>query len=252
MSLVTACLKVQVGDKPTRVREVFDDMYNFSMNAPDNISVEQAVVFGLLLPDFTGFTPWFNIMPFTDSIFMTDPSGMVTVTSLGVVLDAAASLTDSGQLEDFSRELPSISPHVTMAGFDDTNLKIALKKLTGVGLPLNWKSLVDATPVSELQTLINQKITDKNKPKINYQPITLKIHRCTESDIQELFRGDHDPHVDMFDTVRFMLAGRESELDSRGFSTAYYDSQQDVIIFKSNYSITQSLSVSLGNPENMT
>ena len=246
MSLVTACLKVQVGDGPIELRSVFDDMYNFSMNAPDNVSVEQAVCFGLLVDNFIGFTPWFNIKPFSGMLI--GPSNSFTTNSVGLIIDDETSSMGSGRLGDSI----SLSPHVTVAGFDDVNLKNALKNLSEVGMPWNWETLVDETPVSELQALMERELDANYIPVINYEPITLKIHRSTEWDIQSLFRGDHDYHTDMFDTVRFMLAGNEAQLDSRGFSQAYYDSQADVIVFKSNYSLTQTFDFNLGEPDQMT
>ena len=104
--------------------------------------------------------------------------------------------------------------------------------------------MVDATPVNELQTLINDNagFNDANfgyaNLRINYQSATLTLHRCTAQEIEDLFSGDHDLHIDVFDAVKEMIVGKWPPLDENGLSQAIYDQATDTIIFKSDFTMT--------------
>lgn len=229
MSTVAACLKVQVGDSPIEIKSIVDDFYTFATDAPQNLSIEQITAYALLSEYFAGFNSWGFLVP---------PKPMPisnTFTKIGYAVDSN-SVSNEGFIIP---EIGDISPFITLAGLDDIGLKEAVKNIMGVPAPPNWPALVDATPASGLQDLVDQELDSSSQFQIHYEPITLKIHRCTQSEIDALFMGDYPPHVDMFETMKFMLTGHLDELDNRGLSPAYYDSINDVIVLKSKYYTTQ-------------
>ena len=236
MNSVAACLKVQIGNKPVQLKSVIENFYNFADIAPPEVMIEQVIALSFLGEYFSGFTNWFNMLPLVP---MPMPEGDVEVIQVGFTVDENANSLDDVFNNNAEPASSNIASSITLSGYDDAGLKEGVKNLIGVGVPPNWTDLVDNTPASELQNLIDDVGSNESQFQIHYEPIELKIHRCTQDDISGLFQGDHPPHVDMFESVRFMLTGRLSELDDRGLSPAYYDSANDVIVLRSNYYTTR-------------
>lgn len=224
-----ACLKVQINDDLPVIQSYID----VDNDDPSEIQYEQIAVFSLLYPYFMGKKDndgdtweWF----FKGFLSNNEPH-----TLIGTIVYP----TNNGG------GLSSTPTSMAMAAFNEYTLKEFLKSFGSNGdLPYNWRELVDATPVNELQALIdaNAGFNDSNfnyvNLRINYQPATLTLHRCTAREIEDLFIGDHDLHVDVFDAVKEMLIGNWPTLDENGLSQAIYDQATDTIIFKSDFTVT--------------
>ena len=223
-----ACLKVQINDDLPVIQSYIDTNNDESLE----IQYEQIAVFSLLYPYFMGKKDnggagdWFSKVLLSNSESQT--------------------LIGTNVYPPNDREgLISTPKSMAMAAFNEHTLKEFLKSFgSNLDLPYNWRDLVDATPVNELQALINANAgsNDSNfdyvNLRINHQPATLTLHRCTAREIEDLFSGDHDPHVDVFDAVKEMLVGKWPTLDANGLSQAVYDKATDTIIFKSDFTVT--------------
>lgn len=223
-----ACLKVQISDDLPVIQSYIDT----NNDDPSGIQYEQIAVFSLLYPYFMGKED--NDGDTWDWFF----KGFLSVTQQYTLIGTMIYPPTNGGL---SRTPTSMA----MAAFNEHTLKYFLKVFsTNPDLPPNWQELVDATPVNELQALIdnNAGFNDANfnyvNLRINYQPATLTLRRCTVQEIENLFSGDHDLHIDVFDAVKEMLVGQWPTLDENGLSQAVYDAATDTIIFKSDFTVT--------------
>ena len=224
-----ACLKVQINDDLPVIQSYIDT----NNDDPSEVQYEQIAVFSLLFPYFmwssngdSGDWNWYN------KVFLSNSEPQ---TLIGTNIYPP---NNGGGLI-------SMPTSMAMAAFNEHTLKEFLKSFgSNLGLPYNWRDLVDATPVNELQALINANAGlnylsfDYFDLRINYQPATLTLHRCTMDDINDLLSGDHDLHVDVFDAVKEMLVGKWPTLDENGLSQAVYDKATDTIIFKSDFTVT--------------
>lgn len=224
-----ACLKVQINDDLPVIQSYIDTNNDES----SEIQYEQIAVFSLLYPYFMGKEDndgggwdWYS------KGFL---SNREPQTLIGTIIYPP---NNGGGLI-------STPTSMAMAAFNEYTLKEFLKSFSSnPDLPRNWQGLVDATPVDRLQTLIDENagFNDANfnytNLHINYTPATLTLHRCTMEEVNSLFSGDHDPHVDVFDAVKEMLIGNWPTLDANGLSQAIYDQATDTIIFKSDFTIT--------------
>lgn len=224
-----ACLKVQINDDLPVIQSYIDTNNDES----SEIQYEQIAVFSLLCPYFTGYSSgdggdWNQYL-----------KGFLSRDDPQTLIGTNVYPPNNGG------GLISTPTTMAMAAFNEYTLKGFLMPFGSNGdLPYNWRDLVEATPVNELQTLINDNagFNDANfgyaNLRINYQPATLTLHRCTAQEISGLFSGDHTPHVDVFDAVKEMLIGNWPTLDANGLSQAIYDQATDTIIFKSDFTVT--------------
>ncbi|MGP9511072.1 hypothetical protein ACT3RN_00570 [Psychrobacter sp. AOP5-GZ1-6] len=217
-----ACLKVQINDDLPVIQSYVDT----NNDDPLDIQYEQIAVFSLLSPYFinsesraswdlfskTGLRPIGARMVIGTNIF--PPNNIM-------VMAAFNEYTLKGFLSSFSSDL--------VLGAD--------------ALPSDWVDMVNATPINELQTLIDDHAGSNDANfnytglRINHQPATLTLHRCTAEEVENLYRGDHDLHIDVFDAVKEMLVSQWPALDENGLSQAVYDKATDTIIFKSDFTI---------------
>lgn len=224
-----ACLKVQVNNDDPYI-ENYIDYYD-----EDSIEVqyEQLAVFSLLKAYFMGRGAWDGLKK------TSDPTGRYTIIGTSIYKPIPS--------DEYPHEY--IPANMALACLTEHTLKAGLKSFgEGVNrsydLPLNWGDLVDATPFDQLQQLIEEYGGSYGRNfnymvmTINHKPATLTLHRCTMEEVNSLFSGDHDPHVDVFDAVKEMLVGNWPPLDENGLSQAVYDAATDTIIFKSDFSIS--------------
>lgn len=227
MPAVAACLKVQINNRPA----VAKGTLNFNPQIPPRVTMEQSCVAGLLYDYFAGLTEWEGFIARPIEMVMIGDGGSETPP-----LEYIGSFYNAPPTEgDFL--IPST---LTFAGFSEASLKFKLINLQNAVLPLGWEDSVLQSPVEDLQQLIDNQLDADLQIAIHSEPTTLTIHRCTQQDIDNLFQGDHPPHVDMFDSVRFMLTSQILPLNANGYAPAYYDEAKDVIVFKSNYRLTMS------------
>ena len=224
-----ACLKVQINDDLPVIQSYIDTNNNES----SEIQYEQIAVFSLLYPYFMDKKD--NDGGTWDWHFKGFLSNSESQTLIGTNVYPP---NNRGGLISTPKSM-------AMAAFNEYTLKEFLKSFgSNLGLPYNWRDLVDATPVNELQALINANAASDDSNfgyvnlLINHQPATLTLHRCTAREIEVLFRGGHDLHVDVFDAVKEMLVGNWPPLDENGLSQAVYDKATDTIIFKSDFTVT--------------
>lgn len=226
---VAACLKVQINDDLPVIQSYIDTNNDES----SEIQYEQIAVFSLLFPYFMGYSDggavdwnWYAKV----FLIIGEPQTLIG-TNIYPPNNGGGLITTPTTM--------------AMAAFNEYTLKELLKSFgSNLDLPDNWRELIDATPVNELQALIdaNAGLSYSNfdyvNLRINYQPATLTLHRSTAREIEDLFSGDHDLHVDVFDAVKEMLVGNWPTLDENGLSQAVYDQATDTIIFKSDFTIT--------------
>ena len=240
---VAACMKVQINDRDT---ELLGALSGYP-RLPASVSMEQSCVAGLLFSYFSGWTQWADF--FVAPMKVVNLGEPIELEYVGMVLDPmdllGIEINSDGMYQDESGDWQSaelimyaMPTEVGYIGFDDNTLKQALISIQNVGKPNNWRDLVENTPVEDLQALIDSEIDNETKLVIHKETTTLTIHRCTQQDIDSLFQGDHDPHTDMFDTARAMLASHLTHIDDKGFAPAYYDAAKDVIVFRSDYRLT--------------
>lgn len=224
-----ACLKVQINDDLPVIESYIDTNNDDS----SEIQYEQIAVFSLLYPYFMGYS--------------NGDAGDWNWYSKGFYLGSNPHTLIGTNIYPPNNGGGLISTPTTMAmaAFNEYTLKEFLKSFgSNPDFPYNWRELIDETPVNELQALIdanagsNYSNFDYVNLRINYQPATLTLHRCTAREIEDLFSGDHDLHVDVFDAVKEMLVGNWPTLDENGLSQAVYDKATDTIIFKTDFTIT--------------
>ena len=207
----SACLKVQVGNNAPIVRSFMDH----EMDNNFGITKEQIAVFSLLKPNFDGSSSWYNLVP-----FMSLPDSILSVGYMQEVYPA---------------ETPNAS--ISLCCYNLALLKESI--LNEWLLSDDYDSvapLINNASASELQAILD----DNNLSflKINTQPMTLKIMRCSQQEIDALYMPDmYAPYVDVFDTVRAQLSNNDSALDAKAFNVAEYDSSNDVIVFNTDFSM---------------
>lgn len=94
-------------------------------------------------------------------------------------------------------------------------------------------------PLDEIQAFINSNLNTYSYTEVNIvdDPSTLTFSRCTQTDIDNLFEGNHSPHVDMFDSIKALLPYENPEINSDGLASAIYYPERDVIEFKTKYRV---------------
>ena len=225
-----ACLKVQINDDLPVIQSYIDT----NNDDPSEVQYEQIAVFSLLYPYFMGKE---NNVGGTWNWYF---KGLLSNSEPQTLIGTNVYPPNDGV------GLISTPTSMAMVTFNEYTLKEFLKYFgSNPDLPYNWRDLVDATPVNELQALINANAGSSYDSNfghvnllINHQPATLTLHRCTAREIEDLFSGNHDPHVDVFDAVKEMLVGNWPTLDENGLSQAVYDKATDTIIFKSDFTVT--------------
>lgn len=213
-----ACLKVQINDDLPVIQSYVD----MDDSDPLDIQYEQVAVFSLLHPYFISSEP-------RNSWDLFSKTGIDSTNPRKVI----------------GTNIYPPNNMMVMAAFNEYTLKGFLKSFdSNFGLPPDWMDRVDATPINELQTLIDNHAGSNDSNfnyvglRINYQPATLTLYRCTMQEVEDLYQGDHNLHVDVFDAVKEMLVGQFPILDENGLSQAVYDKATDTIIFKSDFTIT--------------
>lgn len=223
MAILTACLKTQISNQPAKMQSFAD----LSFTKRNLSSTEQLSVLRLLLPFFTGRSNWDWILP-------SNPDNGGGMGGLG---DALA-LPDDGEFSigyRFNTEHP-----LSLAAFNETEFRQGIAGLQRVFKPIGFDSLVNETALADLQQLIDDEINSENPQSrviLYTEPVTLRIQRSTQSDIDALFIGGVPRHVDMFDSLLEMIPHHSPTLDGINHAPAWYDQRTDEILFKSNYGI---------------
>ncbi|WP_352309078.1 hypothetical protein [Psychrobacter sp. W2-37-MNA-CIBAN-0211] len=221
MTAIAVCLKTQINNQ----LPVLQSYLAFNPSKPTGIQYEQVAVYSLLGELFSGQTDWMNHRQGMSMI----PSG--TVTFVGTIFDGSP----VGEM--------NIVDKIALAGFNDYSVRHFIKTLYGsMNKPIGWDARVDAAGLSELQGLIDEGLAseafmDGMSMTLTKTPVTLTFSRCSQAEIDSLFQGDHNPHVDMFDSVKEMLVSNVALMDANGLSQAVYDAPTDTIIFKSDYTV---------------
>lgn len=216
---VAACLKVQVNDSAPQINSFLaePDVLTYASVTPDQVALSK------LLQSFAmGSFPWGYGNP------MIMPEAY-TVSAFAVLPETIGD---------------SIPQSFALAGLDDDLLKSAIAYMFSNDSSIDLSPLA-SMPVSQLQSWIDATTlpTGLTGMTINNTPSKITISRTTQTEIDGLFRGDHLPHVDMFDVAKSLLTSQHVELNSRGFEPAKYIADRDVIELMSNYSLTIKLGV---------
>ncbi|MGP4716906.1 hypothetical protein ACTXGL_09745 [Psychrobacter sp. T6-6] len=227
MAVIAACLKTRINNQPFEIQNFVDLDYN---EAPIS-SNEQLSAMRLLKRFFTGLDGWKILMP-----DMPDPFG-----GLGGMGDLSAPPDESGFMIG---SLFGIEHPQSLTAYNEQEFRLMLSNLKSVFTPFGFSDLVAATDLNDLQQLIDTEINSQNSTyqiTVYVEPITLEIHRCSESDIDSLFVEGVQRHVDMFDSIVEMLPHHSPTLDADNYAPAWYDPFLDTIFFKSQYGIHQEL-----------
>lgn len=215
---VAACLKVQVNDGAPQINSFLAEpaVLTYASVTPDQVALSK------LLQSFAmGRFPWGS-----GDLFMSET---FTVSAFAVSPETIGD---------------SIPQSFALAGLDDDLLKSAIAYMFSNDSSIDLSPLA-SMPVSQLQSWIDATAlpTGLTSMTINNTPSKITISRTTQAEIDGLFRGDHLPHVDMFDVAKSLLTSQHVELNSRGFEPAKYIADRDVIELMSNYSLTIKLGV---------
>ena len=215
---VAACLKVQVNDGAPQINSFLAEpaVLTYASVTPDQVALSK------LLQSFAmGRFPWGS-----GDLFMSET---FTVSAFAVSPETIGD---------------SIPQSFALAGLDDDLLKSAIAYMFSNDSSIDLSPLA-SMPVSQLQSWIDATAMPAGfiSMTINNTPSKITISRTTQTEIDGLFRGDHLPHVDMFDVAKSLLTSQHVELNSRGFEPAKYIADRDVIELMSNYSLTIKLGV---------
>lgn len=216
---VAACLKIQIGDNAPAIRSFITDN---TMGTHRRVFTDLGVT-----PDLVAL----------DLLLEFLSVGQPVWGYLERQLTSEVTFYASAVVPDIGEAVPS---SYTFAGLDDILLKYILKEYVA-DYGHSTTHLVDAS-TEEIQSWINASLPSYiTSATISDTPTTITISRCTASEIGSLFEGDHAPHVDMFDAVKFLLVYQNSNLNDRGFKPAVYNAVTDSIEFISKYSVTVKL-----------
>lgn len=215
---VAACLKVQVNDSAPQINSFLaePDVLTYASITPDQVALSK------LLQSFAmGRFPWGSGNLFMSEIF--------TVSAFAVLPEIIGD---------------SIPQSFALAGLDDDLLKSAIAYMFSNDSSIDLSPLT-SMPVSQLQSWIDATALPAGLTSMTIinTPAKITISRTSQTEIDGLFRGDHLPHVDMFDVAKSLLTSQHVELNSRGFEPAKYIADRDVIELVSNYSLTIKLGV---------
>lgn len=208
----SACLKVQIGNTAPVVRSFMDH----EMDNNFGITAEQIAVFSLLKPNFDGSSSWYSlvpVMPYPDSIL-----------SVGYMQEVYPAETPNASLSLCCYNLALLKESILNEWLLSSDYDAVAP-------------LINNASASELQAILD----DNNLSflKINPQPMTLKIMRCSQQEIDALYMPDmYVPHVDIFESVHAQLSNNDLAVENLGLTVAQYDASNDVIILNTACSMT--------------
>ena len=204
MTTIAACLKTQLGNRTPYVQHFVGDDTQMSSA---NFDVNQVAIATLLQYYFKVSDEMLPLLP---------------------------------RVDDYAEWL-GVADKV-IASFDDTSLHEALKSIyANTPSPESWGMTMDEA-INKTRLNALAMFVSSNQPAdmgidLYYNFYTLTIHRCTQSDIDNL-SADGNSYVDIFDQLKErIINGSNAELDAKGYSKASYDEVNDTIVFNSNFCI---------------
>ena len=207
---IASCLKIQVGDSTPFISNFVTGRYNLKNTGA---TPEQSAINFLFQKIASGieFNPW---------------GYMESVKSNPMIQYAGLWATNFGE--------GSLGKNkVVLVALNEFYIRLAVRDYI---LDVSDSELKEV-PFDELQAFINFNLNTGSYTEIKIidNPSTLTFSRCTQTEIDNLFEGNHQPHVDMFDSIKSLLPNEDSEINSNGLASAIYYAERDVIEFKTKY-----------------
>lgn len=208
---IAACLKIQVGDSTPFISNFVTGRYNLKNRGA---TPEQSAINFLFQKIASGieFNPW---------------GYMESMKSNPRIQYAGLWATNFGE-GSLGKE-----NKVVLVALNEFYIRLAVRDYI---LDVSDSELKEV-PFDELQAFINFNLNTGSYTEIKIidNPSTLTFSRCTQTEIDNLFEGNHQPHVDMFDSIKSLLPNEDSEINSNGLASAIYYAERDVIEFKTKY-----------------
>ncbi len=216
---ISSCLKTQINNKDALVTSFHTNMFDIAVNVVAGSSVGDLIAFTHLSNFFGNFSEWLYVTPTISFL------GSVPNTMMGGVADSEM-LT--------GHPVDSLS----FVGFTKQTLKDAIasevpRSDSGAVMGgLEWRTLINKTDFADLNKVIEANSPNGAMITVVDAKTTLKIMRCTQSDIDGLGRhSDYPDYVDAFDIVKAKLVNNVELLNNTGLAPAVYHADGDYIEF---------------------
>ena len=223
--LISSVLKYRINNGPAKFDAFTDGNLETEAAKVPGANLNDFIVLCHLSEFFEGYSDWYGVMPYRGG---TRDGERVTL----------------GKLEDGTSIHPGDIFHpqdsLSVVGFTTASLRERLSEYgDDTNDPEGWPDLIEGKSISEIEALLRAQLLDSYAIGISISeaPITLKIMRCDEEDLDLLALDKGASYTDVFDLVKDSLIGSVDTLNQQGFSQARYIADGDYIEFVSHGSI---------------
>ena len=223
--LISSVLKYQIKNSPAKLDAFTDDNLETEAAKVPGANLNDFIVLCHLSQFFEGFSEWYGVTPYRGGV---QNGEQVTL----------------GMLEEGDEVFLGIPPHpqdsLSVVGFTPSSLRARLAQFAiDIDDQEGWLDLIEGKSISEIEALLRAQLLDSYTVGISISetPITLKIMRCDEMDLDTLLADTDIYYTDAFDLVKDSLIGNVDTLNQQGFSQARYIVGADYIEFVSHGSI---------------
>lgn len=222
--IISSVLKYRINNGPAKFDSFTDGNLETQAAKVPGANLNDFIALCHLSQFFEGYSDWYGVMPYRG----TQDGERVTL----------------GMLEDGTSIHPGDIFHpqdsLSVVGFSPSSLRARLSQY-GIDIndPEGWPDLIEGKSISEIEALLRAQLLDSYTVGISISetPITLKIARCDEEDLDTLLGDTDTSYTDAFDLVKDSLIGNVDTLNQQGFSQARYIADGDYIEFVSHGSI---------------
>ena len=222
--IISSVLKYRINNGPAMFDAFTDGNLETEAAKVPGANLNDFIVLCHLSEFFEGYSDWYFVMPYR-----------------GIQDGERVTL---GMLEDGTSIHPGDIFHpqdsLSVVGFSPSSLRARLSQY-GIDIndPEGWPDLIEGKSISEIEALLRAQLLDSYTIGISISetPITLKIMRCDEEDLDTLLADTDTYYTDAFDLVKDSLIGNVDTLNQQGFSQARYIADGDYIEFVSHGSI---------------
>ena len=223
--IISSVLKYRINNGPAMFDAFTDGNLETEAAKVPGANLNDFIVLCHLSEFFEGYSDWYGVMPYRGGA---QNGERVTL----------------GMLEEGDEVFLGIPPHpqdsLSVVGFSPSSLRARLSQY-GIDIndPEGWPDLIEGKSISEIEALLRAQLLDSYTVGISISetPITLKIARCDEEDLDLLALDKGASYTDAFDLVKDSLIGNVDTLNQQGFSQARYIADGDYIEFVSHGSI---------------
>lgn len=223
--LISSVLKYRINNGPAKIDAFLSGEPETKIAKVPGANLNDFIVLCHLSQFFEGYSDWYGVMPYRGGA---QNGERVTL----------------GMLEEGDEVFLGIPPHpqdsLSVVGFTTASLRERLSEYgDDTNDPEGWPDLIEGKSISEIEALLRAQLLDSYTVGISISetPITLKIVRCDEEDLDLLLMNTDTSYTDAFDLVKDSLIGNVDTLNQQGFSQARYIADGDYIEFVSHGSI---------------